>query len=78
MANSNNIQKCLRLYPVYANKSIAVTGIVCPIYTVNLGGLASDFGTSGPGSIPGWAPIIHYFFFFFFSFIMLNYFLQVI
>ena len=22
---------------------------------------ASDFGTSGPGSIPGWAPIIHTF-----------------
>ena len=22
----------------------------------------SDFGTRGPGSIPGWAPIIHYFF----------------
>ena len=23
---------------------------------------ASDFGTSGPGLIPGWAPNIHYFF----------------
>ena len=26
---------------------------------------ASDFGTSGQGSIPGWAPIVHYFLFFF-------------
>ena len=39
----------------------------------------SDFGTRGPGSIPGWVPIIHCFLFLlFFSVRMLNYFIPVI
>ena len=38
---------------------------------------ASDIGASRPGSIPGLQLIIH-FFFLFYSFIMLNYFLQVL
>ena len=53
---------------------------------VNLGGArsdqvvsASDFGTIGPGLIPGWVPIVHYCFpSSFISCIMLNGFLQVI
>ena len=71
LAKSNNIQN-FQVYTVYANTNMAGTQIVCPIYTINLGGAqsdlvvsTSDFGTSGTGSIPGWAPIIHYFFFFF-------------
>ena len=39
----------------------------------------TDFGTRGPGSIPGWVLFINcFFFFFFFSLVMQNYFIQVI
>ena len=41
LANSNNIQY-YQVYTVYANTNMAGTRIVCPIYTVNLGGARSD------------------------------------
>ena len=41
LANSNNMQY-YQVYTVYANTNMAGTRIVCPIYTVNLGGARSD------------------------------------
>ena len=39
--NSNNIQY-YQVYTKYANTNMAGTRIVCPIYTVNLGGARPD------------------------------------
>ena len=61
---------------MYANTNMAGTRIVCPIYTVNLGGARFDLlaywlarRTLKPAdqdpSIPGWAPIILFFLFLF-------------
>ena len=41
LVNSNNIQY-YQVYNKYANTNMAGTRIVCPIYTVNLGGARSD------------------------------------
>ena len=40
---------------------MADTWIVCLIYTVILGPRRQVVSARGPGSIPGWAPIIHCF-----------------
>ena len=58
LAKSHNIQN-YRVYNLYAKTNMALTGIVCPIFTVNLGGarfdlVALDSRTSGPVSTPGW------------------------
>ena len=58
---------------MYANKNMAGTWIVCPIYMINLPGdartdlVAKCLGrrTLEPASIPAWAPILHYFLLFF-------------
>ena len=69
-------------FTLYVNTNMADTSIMyCyfePCMTCCRGLVHSvpDFGTRGPGSIPGWAFITNCFFFFFFPLVMQNYFIQ--